>query len=43
MHDDLESVASENVLNQVHQASNLGEFGGGSSHFEGSSSSKHIH
>lgn len=43
MHDGLESFASENVSNQVHQVSNAGEFGGGSSHFEGSSSSKHIH
>ncbi|KAH1119634.1 hypothetical protein GLYMA_17G224800v4 [Glycine max] len=38
MHDGLESFASENVSNQVHQVSNAGEFGGGSSHFEGSSS-----
>ncbi|RDX82568.1 putative WRKY transcription factor 50, partial [Mucuna pruriens] len=37
MHDDLESFASEDVSNQVHQASNVGH-GGGSSHFEESSS-----
>ncbi|TKY58030.1 WRKY transcription factor 50 [Spatholobus suberectus] len=33
-----ESFASENVSNQVHQASNVGHFGGGGSHFEVSSS-----
>ncbi|KAL2317959.1 hypothetical protein Fmac_031835 [Flemingia macrophylla] len=38
LHDDLQSFASVNISNQqVHQASNVGYFGG-SSHFQGSSS-----
>ncbi|WVY91637.1 hypothetical protein V8G54_037151, partial [Vigna mungo] len=38
MHDDIPSFSSENVSNQVHQPSNVREFEGDESYFEGSSS-----